>query len=550
MNKNLNIFLKLTVIILLPMLVVNVKAQSTFSLRSDGVILKNGQPFFPFGFYHVSWGSSSADMIKHLNILADAGFNVMHASQTPSNNYGAFLDEANKRNIFVITEFGDDRLKVVNQYKSKPAVLGWNIADDIDNGHTTREQTIERHKQLKAADPNHLTYVSGYKRTTQPSPNIGNYVDIPDTVGMQSYPISMDILGAVYVTMANAVDAAKPYNRPIIGNVQSFKWYHSGARAPTAKEARNMTYQALIAGVKGIIYYTFYDSSNYLPNYVDAWDEFKALVPEIKQLSPVFLNGKLSRVNTGAQGVYASYWEHQNKIYVIAVNTLSNQSKNVAIKLPADAATQATSMFANRPTGLVVNNGNLTGTIHPEDVHIYVLETSSGTPPPTPPPTPTPGQLSHTIQLQKNWNMISLPIEPSDTDIADVLRPIDGMYTAVYSWNETEYEAYIPVGGTSNTLTKLIAGRGYWVFMKDAGSLQVKGKVAAKSVSLKANWNMVGYNSLAPMGATAALASTEGRVTVVYAYDPDSNQYEAVTTLQPGRGYWMLATSDIVWTLP
>jgi hypothetical protein len=356
---------------------VEIKAQTTSSIRSDGTILVNGEPFFPIGFYHVSWGSSASDLVRDMNIMADAGFNIMHASQTPSNNYGSFLDEANRRKVYIVTEFGEDRLKVVNQYKNKPAVFGWNIADDIDNGNTTREQVQERHNQLKSADPNHLTYVSGYKRTTQPAPNIGNYADIPDVVAMQSYPISVDILGAVYVTMANAVDAAKPYNRPIIGNVQSFKWYHSGARVPTAKEARNMTYQALAAGVKGIIYYTFYDSSNYLPNYTDAWNEYKTLVPEIKQLSPIFLNGKLTRVNTGIQSVYASYWEYQNKIYVIAVNVLSDQSRNITIKLPADAATQATAMFANRPNGLVVNNGSLTGTILAQDVHVYVLDKST-----------------------------------------------------------------------------------------------------------------------------------------------------------------------------
>jgi hypothetical protein len=164
-------------------------------------------------------------------------------------------------------------------------------------------------------------------------------------------------------------------------------------------------------------------------------------------------------------------------------------------------------------------------------------------------PTPDP-ELTHTIQLKQNWNLISLPIQPTDDDIADVLAPINGQYAAVHAWNGTTYESYYP-GDASSTLKKMPAGRGYWVFMTQAGSLQVKGKAAGKTITLGKDWNLVGYNSQTSMSASQALASTGGKVTAVYSYNSATNSYEAVQTFQPGAGYWMLSSdSSVTWTLP
>jgi hypothetical protein len=164
-------------------------------------------------------------------------------------------------------------------------------------------------------------------------------------------------------------------------------------------------------------------------------------------------------------------------------------------------------------------------------------------------PTPEP-EITQTIQLQKNWNLISLPIDPSDDDIGDVLAPINGMYTAVHAYDGKEYESYYP-GNASSTLKKMPAGRGYWVFMTQAASLQVKGTKADKTIHLsKEQWNLVGYNSTSPMSAAQALASTGGKVTVVYSYDVVSNSYKVVDIFQPGSGYWMFASENVNWTLP
>jgi hypothetical protein len=165
-----------------------------------------------------------------------------------------------------------------------------------------------------------------------------------------------------------------------------------------------------------------------------------------------------------------------------------------------------------------------------------------------PAPTPEP-EVTHTIQLKQNWNLISLPLDPKDDDIANILAPIIGKYSAVHAWNGKEYESYYP-GDTSFKLKEMPAGRGYWIFMTQAASLQIKGSKAGKNIKLGKDWNLVGYNSLTPMSAAQALASTNGKVTAVYSYNALENKYDVVETFQPGVGYWMFSSdSDVEWSL-
>lgn len=66
--------------------------------------------------------------------------------------------------MYVITDFGldptVDPLTIVNKFKHKPAVLGWNIAADVDNGKVyTPSRVSDLHCQFIEADSEHLTYI-------------------------------------------------------------------------------------------------------------------------------------------------------------------------------------------------------------------------------------------------------------------------------------------------------------------------------------------------------------------------------------------------------
>jgi hypothetical protein len=168
----------------------------------------------------------------------------------------------------------------------------------------------------------------------------------------------------------------------------------------------------------------------------------------------------------------------------------------------------------------------------------------------TPTPTPAP-VISYKIGLAKNWNLVSIPVQPENTDVGEVLKGIEGKYMAVHAWNGKEYESYYP-GSASSTLKRMEAGRGYWIYMKEKADLEIEGKEARSlSIELKKDWNLVGYNSIEGMDTETALGPIGNKVLVVYGYSASNNSYEVAGKLEGGRGYWLLCTEDnIAWTLP
>ncbi len=347
-------------------------------IRADGTTMVNAKPFFPFGLYQASWESQEDNPIDHIREIAAAGFNIVHASAIQVDNYEKFLDEANRLGVYVISRPDFNILTLVNAFKHKPAVLGWNLADDVDNGKRTPEQVLKSHAQVKAADPNHVTYVTGY--TNQ----IGDFANCSDILAIQTYPVreGKQNLDTTYSKVSIAREAAAKYNKAVYVNVQAFDWAtaepdkYKNPHPPTADEVRNMTYQAILAGAKGIIYYSYHYRGYggwHLPDNPELWEGMKSLVPEIKQLSPMLLDGSLTKINTRTRDIFAGIWELKGQALAAVINTSYDRPQEVTIALPAGLQS-AQPMFPNRPAGMFVKDGKLFGLIKPLEVHIYKLE--------------------------------------------------------------------------------------------------------------------------------------------------------------------------------
>lgn len=354
----------------------NPKNQRIVEIRADGTTVIDNQPFFPFGFYHVSWESTAQERKLALRDIAAAGFNTIHASATNVDDYGEFLDEAERLGVYVLTEQNSiGLLNLINAFKQKPAVLGWSIADDVDNGKWSVDNLLKSHQQAKTADPNHITYVSGY------SNKIKQFANCSDVIARQSYPIKWrkpEELPATYSDISDARAAAAKFNRSTYANLQTYNWdshpskKYDGSQAPTFQEVRNMTYQALLAGTKGILYYTYHDSSWHLPDYPDLWEGVKSLVPEVKSISPLLLDGDFQNIDTKMSNIVAGIWTNNNQGIAVVVNSNYGKPRAVALELPI-AVREVRSMFQNRPAGMEVKEGKLFGSIEPLDVHVYRL---------------------------------------------------------------------------------------------------------------------------------------------------------------------------------
>jgi hypothetical protein len=342
-------------------------------VRADGTMMVNGKSFFPFGFYHVSLGSAAGKEINTLRTIAAVGFNTFHTSVENSlADYEEILDEAEKLGVYILSfnHSKFDTLKIVNNFKNKAAILGWSIADDVDSGEFTPEQVLHLHCEVKTADPNHITYISGYH-----DKQISKFIKTADAIGVQAYPIGHQPKRPLsWVNhMISLVYRLVPKNRLIIANPQSFRWYHEKAILPTFEEIRNMTYQALLAGAKGIIYYTYQDEAWNLMEHPELWKQIQSLVPEINEIKSLILDGNLTNLSTDSENLFAGIWVERKEAIVAVLNTSYDNHFEVSIPLPLQSVGEARPIFNGHAYGMVIKEGKLSGSIAPLDVHIYRL---------------------------------------------------------------------------------------------------------------------------------------------------------------------------------
>jgi hypothetical protein len=167
----------------------------------------------------------------------------------------------------------------------------------------------------------------------------------------------------------------------------------------------------------------------------------------------------------------------------------------------------------------------------------------SGTPAaPTNPPA-----LSHAISLKAGWNLMSIPLQPENPSISTVLDAIKSKFLAVYSYNGGSYTTYIPDSEESD-LTQIVAGKGYWIYMQEAATLNVTGLEPKTSIPLSTGWNLIGYNLTSRTTISQSLSSLAGKYEVIYAFDSEKNSFigydpasslKDFTELMPGLGYWI-----------
>jgi hypothetical protein len=170
-------------------------------------------------------------------------------------------------------------------------------------------------------------------------------------------------------------------------------------------------------------------------------------------------------------------------------------------------------------------------------------------------PKGAPVEEKVSISLAAGWNLISIPVQPTNTVVESVLSSIRGKYSAVYSYDGSNYQSYIP--GSEANISKLESGRGYWIYADSAVTLEVKGHAASKSIQLNSGWNLVGYSALQPSAVGQALASINSKYLAVYGFDPTKNSYKSyiaegagdLTQLEVGKGYWLYLTQAATWTL-
>ncbi|CAM3711318.1 hypothetical protein [Deinococcus frigens] len=338
--------------------------------RQDGTVTVNGQPFFPLGFYHVSWadGGTPAQRLSDLKKFSAAGFNLMATEPIDDRdvkNYTRFLKEAQQQGVYVVS-YGLSP-KMVAATKGYPAVLGFKVADD-SNVSVSPAEISKRTQAIKRVTPDKLTYISlsvGYNRPET------SYFGVSDMVGNQSYPIGNDDINVTYPVMRSVVDSALARNTVPLANLQTFSW-GQGQPAPSPDELRNMTYQALMAGVKGIVYYAYRSKEADLNHQPALWQAAQDLAHEIALLSPALLNSQRSEVSDGRAGrPIVVQLQGCGGRYLLAANNSRTAWQSMDLRLTL-RPTKFHSV-SGRPGALQASAARITGKLAPLEVAVYQM---------------------------------------------------------------------------------------------------------------------------------------------------------------------------------
>ena len=135
------------------------------------------------------------------------------------------------------------------------------------------------------------------------------------------------------------------------------------------------------------------------------------------------------------------------------------------------------------------------------------------------------------------WHEVSFPVLPEGRKPEDVFASIEDKISYVtfgsQNWN--------PLSG--GTLAALEIGTGYWVQTKAENvSWTVTGQGNPDvEIALKPGWNLIGYPLLEESEIETVLATALATGNIRYIYSGSRVYPGALTTMTPGKGYWVYA---------
>ncbi|MFA5856266.1 MAG: S8 family serine peptidase [Candidatus Pacearchaeota archaeon] len=167
--------------------------------------------------------------------------------------------------------------------------------------------------------------------------------------------------------------------------------------------------------------------------------------------------------------------------------------------------------------------------------------------------------------LYTGWNLISIPKNPTITDLSTVLSEISGKYEAVFyydtiSKNWMVYRENQTLFDQSNTLSQIEIGKAYWIDMKENAEVTIDGSdINSYATTLVQGWNLIGYPYQIEKPLNESLASLLNNYDIIYSYDnqnklwfyysPFDNLFNEnkLSKMEAGKGYWIYVYEQGTW---
>jgi parallel beta-helix repeat protein len=171
--------------------------------------------------------------------------------------------------------------------------------------------------------------------------------------------------------------------------------------------------------------------------------------------------------------------------------------------------------------------------------------------------------VNNSMYLYEGWNLISIPLIQSLTNIETVLSSISGSYDAVQWYNisdSTDLWKHNKIGKPfGNDLFELNETMSFWIHITQPGETiflyDGTQPTSNQTIQLHPGWNLVGYPSLSNHNRTVGLNNLtfDTYVDCIQWYDASSRTWHFMDQddlFVPGRGYWMHSKVEAEWEVP
>ena len=358
-------------------------------------VLVDGKAFFPIGVY-----SAGADSFEK---LAEAGFNTVHTYGWEGvSSYGdgdAWLDAAQEHGLKALVGLYRPRVKGmelegcvprIEHVRDHPALLAWHTMDEPSwdkEGDMGKDYMPAAYELVKQHDSDHpvtaVTCHFGDMDLFEATVDVmqADYYPVPPIpaewysgTGFRGVKMFVD-------KWREASGGEKPFW--YVGQIFDFsvskeKSYDvpdEWKRLPTGEELRAMTYTAVAAGARGIIYWSYSRlmGDDWIRDPADRerfWGDLVEVVGELNELMPL-LTADSEETFAGANGVASMVKNDGTDTYIIAVNH-ERHAATAIITVPGVESGTANGVFNAAAEGVV--EGQVAVMFEPLEVKVLKVE--------------------------------------------------------------------------------------------------------------------------------------------------------------------------------
>ena len=286
-------------------------------VREDGVVLKDGRPFMPLGFYaDFAYRNkyTRERLEEELKRMSDAGFDsiidygtYMLPKGKPRDTYyglcakygvNVLADDFKITNMKDLDEKMPSRRERAEDLVRYPAVIGFYTMDEGAESVVAPLTKIRR--MLNEVAPNHMVYVCNILRAAP-------YLPMADIQGGDSYPVSIKkphSLASCHERVKAMHDCApaaiwfapQAYNwaSNVRGTMQDAELYKKSGREPTENEMLAVALLNASDGVTGFFFYSYFDIfrcpvKEWIPL---RWERMCRVGKVMRSLEPFIMSGR------------------------------------------------------------------------------------------------------------------------------------------------------------------------------------------------------------------------------------------------------------------